>query len=145
MIWRSLCSYSTCQRPLTSHAARRWTCSSLFISTLSSGALVSIAYPRCGRTITRYSGINAAFGDSVKDWWAMNSNRLAVFAASLQCFDEGKVASRGRTRSRMTVTWEFWWLVSAERRGRIPTVFSANRFLSLACKLHLSVVFHRAP
>ncbi len=36
--------------------------------------------------------------------WIMNTNRFAVFAASLQCTDEGKVASRGGTRSRVSVT-----------------------------------------
>ncbi len=41
--------------------------------------------------MTQYSGINAVFGKSRKDWWTKNSNRLAVFTASLQCTDEIKV------------------------------------------------------
>ncbi len=52
----------------------------------------------------------------------MNSNGLAVFAASLQCTDEAKVVSRGTPRSPVSE-----WLASAaekdgERGGRFPKV-----------------------
>ncbi len=57
----------------------------------------------------------------------MESNRLAVFIASLLCTDVVKVVSRGAPRSRTSVTWGIWWSVSAsekdgERGGRFPTV-----------------------
>ncbi len=55
--------------------------------------MVSVAYPRCGRTMTQYSGIKVAFENSEKDRRTMNSNRLAVCAASLQCTDDEKVVS----------------------------------------------------
>ncbi len=64
----------------------------------------------------------------------MKSNRFTVVAASLQCTGGVKVVSRGRTRSRVSVTWGIWWLASAaaekdtERRGRFQAVFNANRF-----------------
>ncbi len=65
------------------------------MSALSVGELASNAYSRCGHTIAQYSGMNAVFDKSQKDQRAMNSNRYAVFAASLQCTDEVKVVSRG--------------------------------------------------
>ncbi len=65
------------------------------MSALSVGELASNAYSRCGHTIAQYNGVSAAFDKSQKDQRAMNSNRHAVFAASLQCTDEVKVVSRG--------------------------------------------------
>ncbi len=41
--------------------------------------------------MAQYSGVNAVFDKSRKDRWTKNSNRLAVFTASLQCTDEIKV------------------------------------------------------
>ncbi len=58
--WRSLSSYGTWRRPLTSRVARRWTLSSSFISALSVGALASIAYSRWGRTKAQHLAIKAA-------------------------------------------------------------------------------------
>ncbi len=57
----------------------------------------------------------------------MNSNRLVVFAASVQWADAVKVVSRGTSRSRTSVTWRIRWSVSAaqkdgERGGKFPTV-----------------------
>ncbi len=80
-------------------------------------ALASIAYTRCGRTMTQYRGIKADVDSSENDWRSMTSNRLAVIAASLQCTDEVKVVSRGTPRSRTSVTWGIWWLVSAAEKG----------------------------
>ncbi len=40
----------------------------------------------------------------------MNSNRFAVFAASLQCTDNVKVVSRGTRRSRTSVTWGLYYI-----------------------------------
>ncbi len=42
---------------------------------------------------------------SQKDLRIMNSNYLAVFAASLQWADVVKVVPRGTPRSRTSVTW----------------------------------------
>ncbi len=89
--------------------------------------LTSIAYSRCGRTIAQYCGTKAALESSENDRWIMESNHLAVFAASLQFTDEVKVVSRGAPRSRTSVTWGIWWSASAsekdgERGGRFPTV-----------------------
>ncbi len=64
------------------------------MSTLSVGALASIAYSRGGRTIAQYSGINVVLDSSQKDLRTMKSNRLAVFAASLQCTEEVQVVPR---------------------------------------------------
>ncbi len=44
--------------------------------------------------MAKYSRINTVLNSSQKDLRAMNSNRLAVFTASLQCTDEVKVVSR---------------------------------------------------
>ncbi len=46
----------------------------------------------------------------------MNSNRLAVFAASLQWVDAVKVVSRGTPRSRTSETWGIRWSVSAAEK-----------------------------
>ncbi len=51
--------------------------------------------------------IKAALDNYGKDQWIMNSNRIAVFAASMQCTDEVKVVSRGTPRSQTPVTGEF--------------------------------------
>ncbi len=56
------------------------------------GQLVFIAYSTRGQTI------NTDFDKSPKDRQAMNGNRLAVFAASLQCTAEVKVVSKGIPR-----------------------------------------------
>ncbi len=61
----------------------------------------------------------------------MNSNRLAVFAASMQWADAVKVVSRGTPRCRTPVTWGIQWSVSAAKRDgesgvRFPTVRHAN-------------------
>ncbi len=77
--WRSLSSFSTWRRPLTSRVTRRWTLSSSFIPALSVGAFVSIAYSRCSRTMALYSGMNAVFDKCVNDWRLMKSNRLSAF------------------------------------------------------------------
>ncbi len=66
----------------------------------------------------------------------MNSNRIAVFAASLQWTDAVKVVSRGTPRSRASVTWGIRWSVSAaekdgEMGGRFPTM---KHFLGLIGK-----------
>ncbi len=76
--------------------------------------------------MAQYSGINAVLESSQNDLRTMNSNRVAVFAASLQWADAVMVVSRGTPKSRTSVTWEIWWLVSAaekdgERGGRLPT------------------------
>ncbi len=44
--------------------------------------------------MTQFSGINAVLGSSQKDLRIMKSNRLAVFAVSLQWADAVKVVSR---------------------------------------------------
>ncbi len=77
--------------------------------------------------MAQYSGINAVLDSSQKDLRAMNSKRLAVFAASMQWADAMKVVSRGAPRSRTSVTWGILWSVSAaendgESGGRFPTV-----------------------
>ncbi len=125
--WRGLSSYGTGRRPLTSHVKMRWILSSWFISALSVGALAPIAYSRCSRTIAQYNVMNAVLDSSQKDVRTIKSNRLAVFAASLQWTDAVKVVSRGTPRSRTSVTWEIFWSVSAvekdgERGGRFPKV-----------------------
>ncbi len=51
--------------------------SSWLISALSVGALASIAYSRCGRTMAQSNGINFDEDNSG------NTNRLVVLAASL--------------------------------------------------------------
>ncbi len=56
---------------------------------------------------------SAVFDSSQKDLRTINSNRLAVFAASLQWADAVKVVSRGTPRSRTSVTWGIRWSVSA--------------------------------
>ncbi len=109
---------------MTSRVARRWILSSWFKSALSVGTLASIAYSRCGRTKAQYSGIHAVLDSSQKDLRAMNSNRLPVFAASLQWVDEVKVLSRGTPKG-------IRWLASAEekdgeRGGRFPTMRHAH-------------------
>ncbi len=53
------------------------------------------AYSRCGHTNAQYYGINAVFDSSQKDPWTMRSNRLAVFAASLQWADVEPRSCRG--------------------------------------------------
>ncbi len=93
-------------RPLTSRVVRRWTLSNWLISALSAGELASNAYSGCGHTIAQYSGMNAAFDKSQKDQRIMNSNRHAVFAASLQCTDEVKAASMRKARPLMLVHWD---------------------------------------
>ncbi len=55
----------------------------------------------------------------------MNSNRLAVFAASLQLADTVEVVSRGTPRSQTLVTWVIRWSVSAAEKGEK----SIRRFL----------------
>ncbi len=57
------------------------------------GALASIAYSRCGRTMTPNSGIDAVLENWQKDLWTISSNRLTVFAASLRWADAVKVVS----------------------------------------------------
>ncbi len=57
----------------------------------------------------------------------MNSNHLAVFAASLKWADVVKVVPWGTPRPRTSMTWGIRWSVSAtekdgERGGRLPTV-----------------------
>ncbi len=44
--------------------------------------------------MAKYSRINTVLNGSQKNLRAMNSNRLAEFAAPLQCTDEVKVVSR---------------------------------------------------
>ncbi len=71
--------------------------------------------------------MNAVLDSSKKDIGTMKSNRLSVFAASLQWADAVKVVSRGTPRSRALLTWGIWWSVSVaekdgERRGRFLTV-----------------------
>ncbi len=61
----------------------------------------------------------------------MNSNRLAVFAASLQWSDAMKVVSRGTPRPPTSVTWGIRWSVpgaekDGESGGRFPTVRHAH-------------------
>ncbi len=78
----------------------------------------------------------------LKDLRNMNSNRFAVFAASLQWADAMKVVSRGTPRSRTSVTWGIRWSKSAsekdgERRGRFPTVRHAH-LLGLIGRSHFS-------
>ncbi len=75
--------------------------------------------------------MNDVFDSSQKDLRAMNSKRLAVFAASMQGTDELKVVSRGTPRSRTSVTWRIRWSVSVaekdgESGGRLPTVWHAH-------------------
>ncbi len=70
----------------------------------------------------------------------MKSNRLAVFASSLQCTDEVKGVLKGTPRSRTSVTWGIWWLASAaekdgERGGKFPTV-RHEHLLGLICRSH---------
>ncbi len=77
--------------------------------------------------MVQYSGINAVLDISQKYLRTMKSNRLAVFAASLQYTDEVKVVLRGTPMFRTSVTWGIWRLVCAgekdgERGGRFPTV-----------------------
>ncbi len=74
----------------------------------------------------------------MKDRLATNSNRLAVFAASLRCIDEVKLVSMRTPR-----TWGIWRLASAaqkdrERGGRFPTVRHAY-LLGLIDRSHSSV------
>ncbi len=74
----------------------------------------------------------------------MNSNCLAVFAASLQCADAVKVVSKGTPRS---VTWGIRWSVSAakkdgERGGRLPTV-RHEHLLGLIGRFHFPVQFEQ--
>ncbi len=95
----------TCDRPFTSRVARRWALSSWLTSALSVGALASIVYSRRGSTMALYSWINAVFDKSQKSCRTMKSNRLAVFAVSLQCAGEDKVVSRETHRSLTLVTW----------------------------------------
>ncbi len=45
--------------------------------------------------MSQYIGISTALDNSQKDQRTMNSNRLAVFTASLQCTDELKVSDVG--------------------------------------------------
>ncbi len=57
----------------------------------------------------------------------MKNHCLTVFTVSLQYTDEVKVVSRGTPRSRTSVTWGIWWLVSAaekdgKSKGRFPKV-----------------------
>ncbi len=90
--------------------------------------------------MAQYSGINVVLDSSQKDLRTMKSNRLAVFAASLQCTDEVNVVSRGTPRSRTSVTWGIWWSVSAaekdgERGGRSPIV-RHEHFLGLIDRSH---------
>ncbi len=72
----------------------------------------------------------------------MKSNRLAVFAASLQCTDELKVVSMGNARSRTSVTWGIWRLTSAaEKDGEIGGGFPTlrhERLLGLIGRFHSS-------
>ncbi len=93
--WRSLSSYGKKRRPLISFIARRWTLFNWVLSAHRVGALAFIAYSRCIRTKAQYSGINAVLDSSQKDLRTMNSNRLAVFAASLQWVDAVKVVLGG--------------------------------------------------
>ncbi len=86
--------------------------------------------------------MNAVFDSSQKDLRAMNSKRLAVFAASLQWADAVKVMSRGSPRSRTSVTWGIRWSVSAaendgESGVRFPTVRHAH-LLRLIGRSHFS-------
>ncbi len=74
--------------------AGRWTLSRWLMPDIRFWEFASIENSRCGRAMTHSSGIRAALDKSVKDRWIMNSNRLAFFAASLQCTDEVKVVSR---------------------------------------------------
>ncbi len=57
----------------------------------------SIENSRCGRRMEQFSRISAASDKSVKGTRAMNSNCLAVFAASLQRIYEVKAVSRSLT------------------------------------------------
>ncbi len=66
-----------------------------------------------GRTMVQYSGVNAAFDNSVKDRQIVKNTRLAAFTASLQCTDEVKVVSRGTSRSQTSTKCGIWWLASA--------------------------------
>ncbi len=86
--------------------------------------------------------MNAVFDSSQKDLRAMNSKRLAVFAASMQWADAVKVVSRGTPRPRTSVTWGIRWSVSAaendgESGGRFPTVRHAH-LLGLIGRSHFS-------
>ncbi len=56
--------------------------------------MASIAYSRCGCILAQYDEIKVAFASSVNDLQTMNSKRLAVFAASLQCTGEVNVLSK---------------------------------------------------
>ncbi len=58
------------------------------------GNLAFIAYSRLGRTMAQYSGIKAASDGSENERRTIDSNRLAVFAVSLQCTDEVKSVSK---------------------------------------------------
>ncbi len=86
-----------------------------------------LPYFRCGRTMAQYGRINAASDKSSQDQRKMKSNRLFVFAASLQCTGEVKVVSSA-ARSRTSVTWGVWWLASApEKDGKMGGYFPAVR------------------
>ncbi len=63
----------------------------------------SIAYSWCGLPIAQNIGISAAFDEPEKDRWTLKSNRLAVFADSVQYTDKVNVVSRGTPRSQALV------------------------------------------
>ncbi len=77
--------------------AGRWTLSRWLMPAIRFRGFASVAYSRCGRRMEQFSGISAALDKSVKDTRATNSNRLAVFAASLQRIDDVKALSRSLT------------------------------------------------
>ncbi len=74
---------------------------------LSDFSFGELAYCRCGHTMADHTKITAPSEQSHNYRLTMNSNRLAVFEASLQCTGEMKVILTGMHKSRTLVTLFF--------------------------------------